>query len=121
MEITETRISPINKPNSRLRAYASVTFDNSFVILDECQNLTFKQLMVFLQRTGEYSKVVMCGDIAQVSPMFKESGLAEFLAMVEHFDLPVHRIHFTREDIVRSGICKQFVIAEEEWELYVNS
>ncbi len=32
MEITETRISPINKPNSRLRAYASVTFDNSFVI-----------------------------------------------------------------------------------------
>ncbi|HPP66735.1 MAG TPA: septation protein SpoVG family protein [bacterium] len=32
MEITETRISPINKPNSRLRGYASVTFDNSFVI-----------------------------------------------------------------------------------------
>jgi stage V sporulation protein G len=32
MEITETRISLINKPNSRLRAYASVTFDNSFVI-----------------------------------------------------------------------------------------
>jgi len=32
MEITETRISLINKPNSRLRAYASVTFENSFVI-----------------------------------------------------------------------------------------
>ncbi len=32
MEITETRITSVNKPNSRLRAYASVTFDNSFVI-----------------------------------------------------------------------------------------
>lgn len=94
-----------------------LTFDNSFVILDECQNLSFKQLMVFLQRTGEYSKVVLCGDIAQVSPMFKGSGLAEFIEMVEYFDLPVHRIHFTRDDIVRSGVCKQFVIAEEDWEL----
>jgi stage V sporulation protein G len=32
MEITETKISLVNKPNSRLRAYASVTFDNSFVV-----------------------------------------------------------------------------------------
>lgn len=32
MEITETKISLVNKPNSRLRAYASITFDNSFVV-----------------------------------------------------------------------------------------
>lgn len=103
-----------------LESIQGLTFDNSFVILDECQNLSFKQIMVFLQRTGDYSKVVMCGDIAQVSPMFKESGLAEFIDLVEHFQLPVHRIHFTRDDIVRSGVCKQFVIAEEEWEILKN-
>jgi len=34
MEITETRISIVERPNSRLRAYASVTFDNSFVVRD---------------------------------------------------------------------------------------
>ncbi len=34
MEITETRISLVNRPSSRLRAYASITFDNSFVIRD---------------------------------------------------------------------------------------
>ena len=34
MEITETRISLVERPNSRLRAYASVTFDNSFVVRD---------------------------------------------------------------------------------------
>jgi stage V sporulation protein G len=34
MEITETRISLVERPNSRLRAYASITFDNSFVIRD---------------------------------------------------------------------------------------
>jgi len=34
MEITETRISLVGRPNSRLRAYASVTFDDSFVVRD---------------------------------------------------------------------------------------
>jgi stage V sporulation protein G len=34
MEITETRISIVERPNSRLRAYASVTFDDSFVVRD---------------------------------------------------------------------------------------
>ncbi|MCD6407780.1 SpoVG family protein [bacterium] len=34
MEITETRISLVARPNSRLRAYASVTFDNQFVVRD---------------------------------------------------------------------------------------
>jgi len=34
MQITETRISLVNKPNSRLRAYASVTFDDVFVVRD---------------------------------------------------------------------------------------
>ena len=34
MEITETKISLVEKPNSRLRAYASVTFDNVFVVRD---------------------------------------------------------------------------------------
>ncbi len=34
MDITETRISLVGRPNSRLRAYASVTFDDVFVVRD---------------------------------------------------------------------------------------
>lgn len=103
-----------------LETIQGLTFDRSFIIIDEVQNLTFKQLMVFLQRTGEWSKVVMCGDVAQISPRFQNSGLKEFLDMLNHFNLPVHQIEFTREDIVRSGICKMFVEAEEDWEVYKN-
>lgn len=93
-----------------------LTFDNSFVILDECQNMTLPQLKVFLTRMGKYSKVVLCGDIAQTSPKFKNSGLAELLKIVEKFNLPVHYIEFGAEDILRSETCKMFIEAFDEWE-----
>lgn len=93
-----------------------LTFDNALVIVDEVQNMTFEQLKVFLTRTGENSKVVMCGDIAQVSPKFYNSGLAKFIAMCERLDLPVHMIEFQAEDILRSEQCKQWILAFDEWE-----
>lgn len=98
-----------------------MTFDNAFIIVDECQNMSFDQLRVFLARIGKWSKVVLCGDIAQVSPHFKNSGLKELIDMVQTFNMPVHVIEFGREDIVRSDICKQFVIAFEEWDKKKNA
>ena len=73
-----------------------MTFDNAFIIVDEVQNMSFEQLKVFLTRTGKYSKVVMCGDVAQVSPKFPHSGLAEFIRMTEKLDLPVHSLQRDR-------------------------
>lgn len=93
-----------------------LTFDNSFVILDECQNMSIHQLKVFLTRMGKFSKVVLCGDIAQTSPKFKNSGLAELLKIVEKYDLPVHRIEFGPEDILRSETCKMFINAFDAYE-----
>jgi phosphate starvation-inducible PhoH-like protein len=93
-----------------------MTFDKSFIIVDECQNITFDQLKVLLTRTGKYSKMVLCGDIAQISPKFQGSGLASLLKMVKHFDMPVHMIEFTREDILRSPQCKMWIERFEEWE-----
>lgn len=93
-----------------------MTFDRSFIILDECQNMSFEQLKVFLTRVGKWSKVVLCGDIAQVSPQFKNSGLAELLKMVDYSQIPVHVIEFTHEDILRSEQCKQWIIGFEAWE-----
>lgn len=93
-----------------------LTFDNSFVILDECQNLTFEQLRVFLTRTGKYTKTVLCGDIAQTSPKFRNSGLSKLIDMVEKFDLPVHRVQFSKDDILRSGQCKMWIESFERYE-----
>ena len=87
-----------------------------FIILDEVQNMTFEHIKGFMTRIGKYSKVVMCGDINQVSPMFQNSGLKEYLEMVEYFDMNVHTIEFTRDDVLRSGVCKEQIIAFEEWD-----
>lgn len=94
-----------------------LTFDNTFIIVDECQNMTFQQLKVFLTRTGKWSKVVLCGDIAQVSPKFKDSGLSELIQMIEYCNMSVHTIEFGKDDILRSDQCKAWIEAFELWEL----
>lgn len=93
-----------------------LTWHNSLVIVDEAQNMSFEQLKVLVTRMGEHSKLVLCGDIAQTSPLFRNSGLAKFLDMVERLDLPVHTIHFTVEDVLRSETCKMFIKAFEDFE-----
>jgi len=93
-----------------------LTWDRSFVILDECQNCTIDQLKVFLTRTGQWSKVVLCGDVAQTSPKFRGSGLAELVNMIDKLKLPASTIQFTPDDILRSEQCKMWIKAFEEWE-----
>lgn len=93
-----------------------LTFDNAFIIVDECQNLTFQQIKMLFTRVGNWSKLVLCGDVSQVSPEFENSGLAEWIQMTKELNLPYHTIQFTRDDILRSDICKQTIIACENWE-----
>lgn len=107
--------------NRRIQYYMlehiqGLTWDNALVIVDECQNMTFEQIKVLVTRMGKYSKLVLCGDVAQTSPLFKGSGLAEFIRMVEALDLPVHTIHFTVDDVLRSEQCKMFIDSFERWE-----
>lgn len=93
-----------------------LTWDDTLIIVDEVQNMTFEQLKVFLTRTGKYSKVVLCGDVAQTSPRFKGSGLAELLHMVKALDVPCHTIEFGYEDILRSEQCKMWIESFDKWE-----
>lgn len=93
-----------------------LTFDNAFILVDECQNLSFQQIKMLFTRVGNWSKLVLCGDTSQVSPTFPNSGLAEWIDMTKQMNLPYHTIEFTRDDILRSAICKQTIIACEEWE-----
>ena len=42
-----------------------LTFDNSIIIVDECQNLNFHELDTIITRVGQDSKIVFCGDFSQ--------------------------------------------------------
>jgi len=103
-----------------LETAQGLTFKDSFIIVDECQHLTFDQLRILLTRTGEYSKLVLCGDVAQTSPHFKNSGLAKLIDMVEKLDLDCHVISFGPEDILRSAQCKEWILAFDEYEAITN-
>jgi phosphate starvation-inducible PhoH-like protein len=60
------------------------TFPNSFVIVDECQNITHGQTEMMLGRLGKGGKMVFCGDIAQIDlKIRKDSGIDFFLRLEE--------------------------------------
>lgn len=59
------------------------TFVNSFVIVDEAQNVTHTQMEAILGRLGRDSKMVICGDMAQIDLKDKKTTGFSFLSRVE--------------------------------------
>lgn len=88
------------------------TFSNAFVILDEAQNTTPKQMEMFLTRIGEDAKVVISGDIRQ-SDMGR-NGLETALKLIDRYKIPAKVIQFTSADVVRSHLCRMWVEAFEK-------
>lgn len=89
------------------------TFNNAFVMLDEAQNTTEKQMEMFLTRIGENSKVVISGDLRQTDIPNGRSGLHKAMKLLESHNIPAGVIQFGTKDVVRSGICQQWVEAFE--------
>ena len=86
------------------------SFDNSFIIVDEAQNMTIATAMSLVTRIGTYSKLVLCGDVHQ-QVMEEDSGLAFLLELIENHHLPVNHIQFEIDDCVRSKECKMWLQA----------
>jgi phosphate starvation-inducible PhoH-like protein len=84
------------------------SFKNSFIIVDETQNISFDQLKMLLTRVGEGSKIILNGDIMQ-SDLKVTDGLTTILSYVNKYDLPVPVIEFGLEDIVRSDLTRMWV------------
>jgi len=59
------------------------TFVNSFVIVDEAQNVTHNQMETVIGRLGKGSKMVICGDLAQIDLKDKRETGFSFLARLE--------------------------------------
>lgn len=95
-------------PTSFLRG---TTFDNTIILVDEIQNLNYQELYSVMTRVGEHSKIVFCGDFKQTD--LKDSGLTRFLRVLETMKAS-NIVTFTVEDVVRSALVKEFIIAEEK-------
>jgi phosphate starvation-inducible PhoH-like protein len=91
------------------------SFNDSWVLLDEAQNVTPVEMKMFLTRIGEGSKVVVNGDVRQ-SDLHSNSGLMTAIDIIDKFDMDVPVIDFQSDDIVRSDLCKQFIINWTEYE-----
>tara|TARA_B100001758_G_C18214057_1_gene506670 strand:- start:30 stop:737 length:708 start_codon:yes stop_codon:yes gene_type:complete len=88
-----------------------LTFDNSIIIVDECQNLNFHELDTIITRVGQDSKIVFCGDFAQtdLQKTNEKNGLHDFLRILEEMD-EFNCTEFTIGDIVRSGFVRSYLI-----------
>jgi phosphate starvation-inducible protein PhoH len=97
-----------------------LTFDNSIIIVDECQSMTYHELDSIITRVGECSKIIFCGDTKQDDLAVNRhkmdvSGLPEFLDVLDK--VPSFRVvQFGINDIVRSGLVKEYILAKEGYE-----
>lgn len=85
------------------------TFKNCWVILDEAQNVTPVQMKMFLTRIGENCKMIINGDLRQ-KDIVGVSGLEDAMKVLQRVS-SVGKVTFSTDDIVRSGICRDIVIA----------
>lgn len=97
------------------------TIDNAIILVDEVQNQRYVELRTVLTRTGDNSRVILCGDTKQddlSSTRYNEvSGLKDMMKVFERMGL-MSTVQFDIGDIVRSGFVKSFIIAEYELGLY---
>jgi phosphate starvation-inducible PhoH-like protein len=110
--VVETGVKNGNILMAPLSTMRGRSFHDAFIILDEGQNTTTAEIKMFLTRIGKGCKVVINGDIKQ-SDIQGQSGLSKIMHLAKKYSLPIPVIEFGVEDIVRSDICKQWIIAFE--------
>ena len=90
------------------------TLNNAFIILDEAQNSTAEQMLMFLTRLGFNSKVVITGDPTQIDlPPSKTSGLIEGPAALAKVEGIAH-CKFEKRDVVRHPLVARIVQAYDD-------
>lgn len=87
------------------------TLSNAFIILDEAQNTTHEQMMMFLTRLGDGSRMVITGDITQIDlPPKKQSGLKEAVSILRNIE-GLQFFYFEKEDVVRNPLVQSIIEA----------
>lgn len=100
-----------------------ITIRNAIIIVDESENLNYHELKSILTRVGEGSKIILCGDYDQTDLIKSKndvSGINKLKSIATYID-SLKIIEFTKEDIVRSGFVKEFLLAEIEYNDNLNN
>ena len=107
-------------PTSFIRG---VTLHKSIIIMDEFSSANYHESDSVITRLGEDCKIIFCGDVTQTDLQKRDDvlGVNKFMNILKH--VPEFRtVEFTAEDIVRSTLVKNYILAKQriEEELYEN-
>lgn len=95
-----------------------MSFDDAIIIVDEMQNMTYEEIDTVMTRVGYRSKIIWCGDYRQTDLNKRKndvSGILKFFDIAHHMSA-FTRIEFTVDDIVRSSLVKDYIIAKMKYE-----
>jgi predicted ribonuclease YlaK len=95
-----------------------MSFDDAIIIVDEMQNLTFEEIDTVMTRVGYRSKIIWCGDYRQTDLNKKKndmSGILKFFDIADYMGA-FTKIEFTPDDIVRSSLVKDYILAKLHYE-----
>lgn len=95
-----------------------MSFDDAIIIVDEMQNMTFEEIDTVMTRVGYRSKIIWCGDYRQTDLNKKKNDVSGIL---KFFDIAYHmgaftKIEFEADDIVRSSLVKDYILAKIRYE-----
>lgn len=96
-----------------------ITFNDAIIIADEIQNETFATIGTLVTRVGKNTKLIVMGDGLQNDLTHSKhdiSGFRDFLAVTKVMS-EFRSFRFTSDDIVRSGICRSWIVATEKLNL----
>jgi len=94
------------------------TLDNCIIIVDELENLNFHELDSIITRVGENTKILFCGDASQsdLVRLNEKNGVIDFMKIIR--SMPSFGIvEFGVDDVIRSGLIKEYLIAKMELNL----
>ena len=91
------------------------TINDSVIIVDEVENMTFHEIDSVITRVGKNCRIIFCGDFRQSDLQKSEdrNGLLKFMDIVDKLR-NFGYIEFTQDDIVRSGLVREYIIAKTD-------
>jgi phosphate starvation-inducible protein PhoH len=94
-----------------------MSFDDAIVIVDEMQNMNYEEIDTVMTRVGYRSKIIWCGDYRQTDlrKAGDKSGILKFFDIAYHMNA-FTKIEFTADDIVRSSLVKDYILAKLRYE-----
>lgn len=90
------------------------TFNDAIIVVDEMQNLNFHELDSVITRVGKNSRIIFSGDYYQTDFKYddEKEGVFKFVNILEQMKA-FSIVTFTWEDIVRSGMVRDYILTKE--------